>query len=250
MANKKSLPLKIRKRLETAGAPAAARESPRNTDLPGGTIIASGPNMNDWVAWDGETYVLRQTRDSVLSDSSLRLIGSVRELRVNYPTLGAGRVEVVIPSSSICPVCSDQQTQSAPRVVAGVLDSAVLPTSSVPSAPDIDPGPPNPDSHRRSQPKAGGSVQPSGEKNADEAPFSASTVLSGFRSGKRLRIAEYLQLHSNASDSECVAHLSRHYPALASEDPTTLGKTITKVRRKLKIPPRRPAVQRDLSTAR
>jgi DNA-binding XRE family transcriptional regulator len=46
--------------------------------LPSATII--GAHISEFVAWDGQQYVLRPTKASVLADESLRLIGSVRKL--------------------------------------------------------------------------------------------------------------------------------------------------------------------------
>jgi hypothetical protein len=60
--------------------------------LPSATIY--GANINEFVAWDGQRYVLRQTRDSVLADDSLRLIGSVRELS---RWMGRGPAYVFVP---------------------------------------------------------------------------------------------------------------------------------------------------------
>jgi hypothetical protein len=67
--------------------------------LPGETIYGVRPGSNQYVAWDGEQYVLRPTRDAVLADKSLMPIGSVRELRVDHPHPGRmAAVEVVIPA--------------------------------------------------------------------------------------------------------------------------------------------------------
>jgi hypothetical protein len=40
------------------------------------TII--GADIDEFVAWDGGQYVLRPTKESVLADEGLKLIGSVR----------------------------------------------------------------------------------------------------------------------------------------------------------------------------
>lgn len=67
--------------------------------LPGATIYGVRPDSNQYVAWDGEQYVLRPTRDAVLADKSLMPIGSVRELQVDNPHPGRmAAVEVVIPA--------------------------------------------------------------------------------------------------------------------------------------------------------
>jgi hypothetical protein len=67
--------------------------------LPGATIYGVRPDSNEYVAWDGEQYVLRPSRDNVLADDSLMPIGSVRELRVDHPHPGPmGQVDVVIPT--------------------------------------------------------------------------------------------------------------------------------------------------------
>jgi hypothetical protein len=69
--------------------------------LPGATIIGlSERDLNKYVAWDGEKYVLRPSRDNVLADDSLIPIGSVRELSIDHPHPGPmDQVEVVIPTS-------------------------------------------------------------------------------------------------------------------------------------------------------
>jgi hypothetical protein len=67
------------------------KESERRGPLPSAKIL--GANINDWVAWDGERYVLRPTKDSVLADEGLRLIGSARELSRPQP-MSPGYVHV------------------------------------------------------------------------------------------------------------------------------------------------------------
>jgi hypothetical protein len=50
----------------------------REGSLP--SAVVNGADINEFVAWDGNTYVLRPTKESVLADERLKLIGSVREL--------------------------------------------------------------------------------------------------------------------------------------------------------------------------
>ena len=70
--------------------------------LPGATIYGVRPDSNEYVAWDGEQYVLYQTKERVLADDSLIPIGSVQELRVDHPHPGpVDRVEVVIPTPQL-----------------------------------------------------------------------------------------------------------------------------------------------------
>lgn len=63
------------------------------------------------------------------------------------------------------------------------------------------------------------------------------------RSARQQRLCEYLRLNRNASDAECHKHLREHYPNSIpkswKEDPSLIGKTVTKVRRKLHMPPRK-----------
>lgn len=70
--------------------------------LPGATIYGVLPDSTEYVAWDGKQYVLCQTKERVLADATLLLIGSVQELRVDHPHAGpVDRVEVVIPTSQL-----------------------------------------------------------------------------------------------------------------------------------------------------
>jgi hypothetical protein len=68
------------------------------------------------------------------------------------------------------------------------------------------------------------------------------------RSARQQRLCDYLRLHRNASDEECLKHLLEHFPNSIpnswKEDPSSIGKTVTKVRRKLHIP-RRKSVNRQ-----
>jgi hypothetical protein len=75
----------------------ARKKSP--SPLPSATIY--GANINEFVAWDGQRYVLRPTRDSILADDSLRLIGSVRELS-RFIRRGPGYVFVPDPWEHVC----------------------------------------------------------------------------------------------------------------------------------------------------
>jgi hypothetical protein len=88
--------------------------------LPSATII--GANINEFVAWDGEGYVLRPTKESVLADEGLKLIGSVRELS-RIQRFSPGYVFVQNPSQeALCPDCTLQdppaQTPSLARPIA------------------------------------------------------------------------------------------------------------------------------------
>ena len=47
------------------------------TLLPRGTIM--GARIDDWIAWDGKKYVTRRSRESIVEDDRLALIGSVKE---------------------------------------------------------------------------------------------------------------------------------------------------------------------------
>ncbi len=78
--------------------PAGIRHEFERKLLPGGTIYGVGPDSNEYVAWDGEQYMVYQTKERVFADDSLIPIGSVQELRVDHPHPGPmGQVEVVIP---------------------------------------------------------------------------------------------------------------------------------------------------------
>jgi len=66
--------------------------------LPSATII--GADINEFVAWDGEGYVLRPTKESVLADEGLKLIGSVRELS-RIQRFSPGYVFVQNPSQEV-----------------------------------------------------------------------------------------------------------------------------------------------------
>ena len=91
----------------------ARKESVRRGPLPSATII--GASIDDWVAWDGEQYVLRPTRDSVLADDSLRLIGSARELSRPQP-LSPGYVHVCFPQDMVGPTPeSSTETKQAQK---------------------------------------------------------------------------------------------------------------------------------------
>ena len=71
-------------------------KGPTYTSLPGATIYGVCPDSNEFVAWNGYSYELRPTKESVLADDSLRLIGSVRELLVDAGWVGkSGQVGVV-----------------------------------------------------------------------------------------------------------------------------------------------------------
>jgi len=63
-------------------APPSTAKRKFPSPLPSATII--GAHISEFVAWDGECeqYVLRPTKESVLADEGLKLIGSVRELSV------------------------------------------------------------------------------------------------------------------------------------------------------------------------
>ena len=65
---------------------------PNSGPLPGATIY--GADINDWVGWNGEAYVLRQTKEMILADENLKLIGSVKELSGSR-RFGPGMVTVV-----------------------------------------------------------------------------------------------------------------------------------------------------------
>jgi hypothetical protein len=78
------------------------RKAHARKPLPGAIIYGVRPDSNAYVAWDGEQYVLRPSRDNVLADDSLMPIGSVQELRVDHPHPGPmGQVEVVIPTPQL-----------------------------------------------------------------------------------------------------------------------------------------------------
>ena len=71
--------------------------------LPSATI--TGADINEFVAWDGEHYVLRPTKESVLADEGLKLIGSVRELS-RIRRFSPGYVFVQNPlQEGPCPAC-------------------------------------------------------------------------------------------------------------------------------------------------
>lgn len=80
----------------------------KKSALPSATIV--GANINEFVAWDGEQYVLRPTRDSVLVDGRLKLIGSVRELS-RVRRFGPGYVFCENPShEEPCAECAESKT--------------------------------------------------------------------------------------------------------------------------------------------
>jgi hypothetical protein len=82
--------------------PSVTRKAKARKLLPGATIYGVRPDSNEYVAWDGEQYVLCQTKERVLADDSLMLIGCVQELRVDHPHPGRmDRVEVVIPTTQV-----------------------------------------------------------------------------------------------------------------------------------------------------
>ncbi len=81
-------------------APAVATPEGLSNDeapLPGATIHGAG--IDDWIAWNGESYVIRQTRESIEADKGLRLIGSARALSSGPKRYGPGLVNVVLTQS-------------------------------------------------------------------------------------------------------------------------------------------------------
>jgi HTH-like domain len=90
--------------------------------LPSATTI--GAHINEFVAWDGETYVLRPTKESVLADEGLKLIGSVRELS-RIRRFSPGYVFVQDPSQeALCPDCALQDIP-APEPPLAFTESAL-----------------------------------------------------------------------------------------------------------------------------
>jgi hypothetical protein len=86
--------------------------------LPGAIIYGVRPDSNEYVAWDGEQYVLCQTKDRVLADDSLMLIGSVQELRVDHPHPGRmDWVEVVIPTPRLTNGSRDHGPEPKPSLL-------------------------------------------------------------------------------------------------------------------------------------
>jgi hypothetical protein len=107
------------------------RKAQAREPLPGATIYGVRPDSNEYVAWDGEKYVLCQTKERVLADDSLMLIGSVQELRVDHPHLvgQVDRVEVVIPTPQLTDGSRDHGPEPVMRqgkvdVSAKVLESS------------------------------------------------------------------------------------------------------------------------------
>src|ERR1035437_1582796 len=103
---KEAMPRKPSTRTKRPSTPESIRPVTRKAQarepLPGATIYGVLPDSNEYVAWDGEQYVLCQTKDRVLADGSLMLIGSVQELRVDHSHPGRmDRVEVVIPTPQL-----------------------------------------------------------------------------------------------------------------------------------------------------
>ncbi len=84
--------------LTPEGINPVARKTQERKLLPGATIYGVRSGSDEYVAWDGEQYVLYQTKGRVLADDTLIPIGSVEELRVDHPHPGpVDRVEVAIP---------------------------------------------------------------------------------------------------------------------------------------------------------
>ena len=95
--------------------------------LPGATIYGVCPDSTEYVAWDGEQYAVYQTKERVLADDSLILIGSVQDLRVDRPHPGRiDRVEVVIPTPKLTDGRRDQGPE--PKPVLQTIYSAPLST--------------------------------------------------------------------------------------------------------------------------
>jgi hypothetical protein len=116
--------------------------------LPSATIV--GANINEFVAWDGEQYVLRPTKESVLADEGLKLIGSVRELS-RVRRFSAGYVFVQNPSQESprpdCTLLQDPQKQpptEAPSLAQpfAPMPPHVSPASSAPPAGATEPATP------------------------------------------------------------------------------------------------------------
>ena len=93
--------------------------------LPSATI--TGADINEFVAWDGEQYVLRPTKESVLADEGLKLIGSVRELS-RIRRFSPGYVFVQNPSQEA--PCADCKLQDPPQPPTQVpsLSQPIAPT--------------------------------------------------------------------------------------------------------------------------
>jgi hypothetical protein len=68
----------------TEGISPVTRKTQERRLLPGATIYGVRPDSNEYVAWDGEQYVLYQIKERVLADDSLIPIGSVQELSVDH----------------------------------------------------------------------------------------------------------------------------------------------------------------------
>jgi hypothetical protein len=95
-----------------------------SSPLPCATII--GADIDEFVAWDGEQYVMRPTKDSVLADEGLKLIGSVRELS-RTRRFSPGYVFVQNPSQEAqCPDCT-LQDPPPPQPPAQIRLSALEP---------------------------------------------------------------------------------------------------------------------------
>jgi hypothetical protein len=63
------------------------QKGPTQSSLPGATIFGITPGSNQYVAYDGETYVVRPTLAGALADDSNTPIGAVSVVETGVPTL-------------------------------------------------------------------------------------------------------------------------------------------------------------------
>jgi hypothetical protein len=62
------------------GTPFRAEKDGETIVLPSATIKGVSPIGGEYVAWDGERYVVRPTAESILADSRLMLVGPVKRV--------------------------------------------------------------------------------------------------------------------------------------------------------------------------
>jgi hypothetical protein len=158
--------------------------------LPSATII--GADINEFVAWDGEQYVLRPTKESILADESLKLIGSVRELS-RVRRFGPGYVFVQNPTQeSPCPDCMlqdplPQQPPTRPGSLSAGADEPVTP-GKVARAPEpvLPPLSPAPEGAEREAQGVSGADMPTLPSGAEAATW--DTIEISFLSDERVQI--------------------------------------------------------------
>jgi hypothetical protein len=96
----------------SSSAPASMAEKKSRKSLPSATIV--GAHIEDFVAWNGESYELRPTKESVMADPSLKFIGSVRELsQAHCNRMMPGYVFVRNPiEDTLCPNCRKERNDT------------------------------------------------------------------------------------------------------------------------------------------